>query len=405
MALWGGYACMKENHLPSTHSPVISSDLLLAERDIFARIARGGPLTDVLRDIVLLTENPTNGEMLASILLVSDDGKSLLEGTAPSLPEAYNAAVHGIAIGYGIGSCGTAAATGKPVIVTDIAVDPLWADYRDLALGFGLRACWSMPIEASDGRLLGTFANYYREPREPTERDLELISMAARTTAIAVERHLNDVERERAEEQRMLVVRELNHRVKNVFALVQSLLAMSARSATSVEDYARAVQGRMTALSRAHELVQPGLSLSDLSGPCDVGLREIFADILAPYLHDDLTDKLVLTGDEEQVSPHAITGLALILHELATNAAKYGALSVQHGRLLIAWKQVDDHVLIDWSEHGAPSAAPPTQTGFGSTLIRRTVERQFQGTISHDWRPDGLDIRLRLSAARLASNT
>ncbi|QJU59316.1 GAF domain-containing protein [Sphingomonas sp. AP4-R1] len=404
MARSGRQACIKERRLPSTHAPVISSDLLLAERDILARVARGGPLAEVLTDIVLLAESPTNGQMLASVLLVSDDGRSLLEGAAPSLPKAYNAAVHGIPIGHGIGSCGTAAASGKPIIVTDIAVDPLWADYRDLALGFDLRACWSMPIEAADGRLLGTFANYYREPREPTERDLELISMAARTTAIAVERHINDLERERAEEQRMLVVRELNHRVKNVFALVQSLLAMSARSATSVEAYAQAVQGRMSALSRAHELVQPGLSLDDLAGPCDVALREIFADILAPYLHDDITEKVVLTGGDEQVSPHAITGLSLILHELATNAAKYGALSKQDGRLRVSWQLVDDLVEIVWSERGGPRPTVPTQTGFGSTLIKRTVERQFLGTIDRDWRPEGLDVRLRLSVGRFTKS-
>lgn len=400
MALSGEQACIKERRLPSHHAPVISSDLLLAERDILARVARGGALADVLTDIALLAESPTNGEMLASILLVSEDGRFLLEGAAPSLPEEYNAAVHGISIGQGVGSCGTAAASGKPIIVTDIAVDPLWTDYRDLALGFNLRACWSMPIEAADGRLLGTFANYYREPREPTERDLELISMAARTTAIAVERHINDVERERAEEQRTLVVRELNHRVKNVFALVQSLLAMSARSATSIEAYAQAVQGRMSALSRAHELVQPGLSLDDLAGPSDVALREIVADILAPYLQDDIADKVLLTGGNELVSPHAITGLSLILHELATNAAKYGALSMHDGRLMVSWALVDDLFEINWSERGGPSPTPPTHSGFGSTLIKRTVERQFQGTINYDWRPEGLDVRLRLFLGR-----
>src|SRR6201992_4224168 len=131
--------------------PSVSSDLLVAEREILTRVAAGGSLKDVMRDIILMVEKPTNGEMLASILIVSEDGKHLVEGAAPSLPAEYNAAIDGIAVGYGVGSCGTAAATGNPVFVADIAPDPLWADFRDLALSHGLRACWSMPIRAADG--------------------------------------------------------------------------------------------------------------------------------------------------------------------------------------------------------------------------------------------------------------
>src|ERR1700753_14899 len=244
--------------------PSVSSDLLVAEREILTRVAAGGSLKDVMRDIILMVENPANGEMLASILIISDDGKRLHEGAAPSLPADYNAAIDGIAVGYGVGSCGPAAATRYPVIVSDIATDPLWADFRDLAMRHELRACWSMPIRAADGRLLGTFANYYREPKEPTERDLETIGMVTRTTASAIERSINEQARDRAEAQRNLLLRELNHRVKNVFALADSLLMMSARSATSVEAFSTAVRGRLGALNKAHALVQPGLSNTEV---------------------------------------------------------------------------------------------------------------------------------------------
>src|ERR1700742_2943430 len=114
--------------------PSISSDLLIAERGILTRVAAGRSLKDVMRDIILMVEKPADGEMLASILIVSEDGKHLVEGAAPSLPADYNAAIDGISIGYGVGSCGTAAATGNPVIVSDIATDPLWADFRKLPL-------------------------------------------------------------------------------------------------------------------------------------------------------------------------------------------------------------------------------------------------------------------------------
>ena len=147
------------------------SELLVRERDILTRIAAGGPLEEILRDLVLMVEQPSHGEMLASVLFLSPDRKHLLEGAAPSLPKEYNAAIHGAEIGPRVGSCGTAAHTGEPIIVSDIAASPLWEDFRDIALKHNLRACWSIPIKAADGSVLGTFANYYREPREPTGRD------------------------------------------------------------------------------------------------------------------------------------------------------------------------------------------------------------------------------------------
>jgi two-component sensor histidine kinase len=379
--------------------PSVSSDLLVAEREILTRVAAGGSLQDVMRDIILMVEKPANGEMLASILIISDDGKRLHEGAAPSLPADYNAAIDGIAVGYGVGSCGTAAATGNPVIVSDIATDPLWADFRDLAMRHELRACWSMPIRAADGRLLGTFANYYREPKEPTERDLETIGMVTRTTAIAIERSINEQARERAEAQRGLLLRELNHRVKNVFALADSLLMMSARSATSVEGYATAVRGRLHALNRAHELVQPGLSEAEMIEPVAVPLRRLIADILEPYVQPG-SEKISLTGPDVQVFPKSITGVALILHELATNAAKYGALGHPDGKLLVSWT-ASDTLNLRWSERGSPARSAPSRTGFGGTLTRRTVESQFKGTIEYRWEPHGLDISIRIPAASL----
>lgn len=372
----------------------------MAEREILTRVAAGGSLSDVMRDIILMVEKPSNGEMLASILILSDDGKRLVEGAAPSLPADYNAAIDGIAVGYGVGSCGTAVSTGNPVIVSDIATDPLWADFRDLALKHELRACWSMPIRAADGRVLGTFANYYREPKEPTERDLEVIAMVTRTTAIAIERSINEQARERADAQRNLLFRELNHRVKNVFALVDSLLMMSARSATSADALSAAVRGRLGALNKAHELVQPGLSGTEIVELRPAPLKRLITDILAPYVQSD-SEKFMLAGpDDVQISPEAITGVALVLHELATNAAKYGALGHADGKLLVSWT-VSDELELEWSERGNPAKSAPSTTGFGSTLVKRTVEGQFKGTIAYRWEPHGLDIVIRIPLCSL----
>ncbi len=128
-----------------------------------------------------------SSELLCSICLLDPTGTRLFNGIAPSLPESYLQAINGLRIGPQAGSCGTAAYLGKPVIVTDIANDPLWADYRHLALPLGLRACWSTPIFSRDGKVLATFALYYREPRGPTERERQIVDWAAPQAAIVIE--------------------------------------------------------------------------------------------------------------------------------------------------------------------------------------------------------------------------
>jgi signal transduction histidine kinase/serine phosphatase RsbU (regulator of sigma subunit)/DNA-binding NarL/FixJ family response regulator len=165
-----------------------SQRLLSTQRDILARIAQGEPLEGTLTLIVRNIEALIESDARASILLRSADGARLELGAAPNLPKAYNEAIDGIEIGEGVGSCGTAAHRGEPVIVTDITTDPLWADFRDLAAAHHLRACWSTPIDATDGEVVGTFAIYYSQPRAPGDRDRQLIALMAETAAVAVER-------------------------------------------------------------------------------------------------------------------------------------------------------------------------------------------------------------------------
>ena len=133
--------------------------------------AENRPLHDALDDLMQAVEAQSSSSVKGSILLLDEEGSHLLHGAAPSLPDAYNAAIDGIAVGSGIGSCGTAAFENRPVYVSDIAIDPLWADFRELALSHNLRACWSTPIVSAEGAVLGTFAMYYAEPREPSPAD------------------------------------------------------------------------------------------------------------------------------------------------------------------------------------------------------------------------------------------
>ena len=186
--------------------------LLQSEKRVLGQVAAGVALSKALEELLLAVEAESNGEMCGSILLLDNKGKRLLHGAAPNLPPAYCEAVHGVEIGEAVGSCGTAAHRGEAVFVADIATDPLWAAFRDLPLAHGLRACWSTPIRGADGRLLGTFGNYYREPRSPTPNDLKVITLVTHTAALAIERHLSD-EALKASEERFRTLVEVSPQV------------------------------------------------------------------------------------------------------------------------------------------------------------------------------------------------
>jgi GAF domain-containing protein len=164
-------------------------DQIARERHVLARIADGVALSEVLHELLADIEASAKSRMRTSILELSADGQRLQHLAAPSLPEAYCRAIDGVRIGEGVGSCGTAMYRGTPVYVADIAADPLWDDYRHVALPHDLRACWSTPIKGMDGTILGSFAIYYDAPRSPMPRDLEAISGITLTVALAIERH------------------------------------------------------------------------------------------------------------------------------------------------------------------------------------------------------------------------
>ena len=160
----------------------------LGQSKILQKLAANAPLSEILERLVLLIEAQSPG-MLCSVLLLSEDGDHVRHGAAPSLPPEYVKAIDGSAIGPKVGSCGTAMYRGEPVVVTDILTDPLWDDYRDLAVSNGLRACWSTPILSGRGKVLGSFAMYYREPRTPTGEEAGLTEVATRIAGLAIEHH------------------------------------------------------------------------------------------------------------------------------------------------------------------------------------------------------------------------
>lgn len=164
-----------------------------AERGMLEMLIGNATLTTVMDTFVRNYERSFPGAM-CSVQLLDEDGVHLRHGAAPSLPAAFNAAVDGAAIGVGVGSCGTAAFVGKDALVSDIRTDPLWADYRDLAAEHGLVACWSVPILSPKGRVVGTFATYYAQPRTPTPQELDALRRGAYVVGLAMEHQRTDAQ-------------------------------------------------------------------------------------------------------------------------------------------------------------------------------------------------------------------
>jgi PAS domain S-box-containing protein len=247
--------------------------LVAGEREALEKLASGASLHEVLAVIVRFIEEAAPAS-LASILLLDEAGERLSTGAAPSLPEAYTRAIDGAPIGARAGSCGTAVFRKQPVFVEDITTDPLWDDYRHLLAEHGLRACWSIPICTAEGRVLGTFAIYYKEPRMPDQSSRDLIERAAHVAGIAIERRqLDDQQRalaariERArEEERTHIAREIHDELGQALTALKLDVHWIARRANGNEelriklaDMAAATDAIIQSVRRISAELRPGI--------------------------------------------------------------------------------------------------------------------------------------------------
>jgi two-component sensor histidine kinase len=197
-----------------------------------------------------------------------------------------------------------------------------------------------------------------------------------------------------------LLAGEMSHRVKNLLTIASGLTAISSRSTDSTQEMAQELIERLTALGRAHDLVRP---LPNGQGDAAL-LGDLLAVLLAP---DDevgaFKGRIRVAVERMGVSQDAATGVALVIHELATNSMKYGALSVPTGTLDLSSKPDGDNIVLTWLERGGPPvSAPPAADGFGSKLVRRSVAGQLGGTIDHQWSEGGLIVTLTMNRERLA---
>jgi len=213
---------------------------------------------------------------------------------------------------------------------------------------------------------------------------------------------LDITERRTNEEIRRLLAKELDHRVKNLFAMASAMVTMTARTAESPADMATALHGRLQALAKAHELIHPAIA-EESPHEGHTTIAAIVETILAPHRDLGLRDRVLIDCAPIAIGAQSATSLTLALHELATNASKYGALSVGQGHLVIACWQDAGTVSLVWKEQGGPVIeTPPASKGFGSSLVHKSVVDQLEGEIAYDWQREGLRVELRLPLAQLS---
>lgn len=193
-------------------------------------------------------------------------------------------------------------------------------------------------------------------------------------------------------EEREMIAHELSHRIKNIFSVINGLIGLSARQNPALADVAEELRDRVNALGRAHDYVRPH-SLSSASEKGQNSLTGVLDQLFAPY-QSAAGDRILIRGPDQLIDDRSATPLALLFHELATNAAKYGALSTEEGVVHVTIATEGDKTVLEWREEGGPDVVAPTTAGFGTRLISLSVERQLGGRIERDWQAGGLNVSL-----------
>ena len=203
-----------------------------------------------------------------------------------------------------------------------------------------------------------------------------------------------------------MLTREMSHRVKNLFAIAIGMVSISAKSAATSEDMAKTLSGRLNALARAHDLVCRGVQADGeiIREATLTGLLEAIFQPYADLAPTGALKRIVINGPDLVIGERVLTSLALVLHELATNAAKYGALSLGEGLVHVTWHIAGGNLLLRWEEHKGPRIEKtPTSEGFGSILVRRSIVGQLGGELDYIWKPEGFSAFISIPMERISS--
>jgi two-component sensor histidine kinase len=247
-----------------------------------------------------------------------------------------------------------------------------------------------VPLLGEGGTPIGTLWIVAREGQHLNSEHERLMTELATFAAIAVQKVQS---LKKALEEKETVSKEMSHRIKNFFAITDSMLRLTSHNVQTKEELAESLTGRLHALSEAHGLVRE--SFGSIAKAQAIELRELAEAMLRPYSSPNIEGATIRLGED------AASSIALILHELATNAAKYGALSVDRGSVRVVWEVAQGNLHLQWREDNGPEIRPPTKKGFGSALLERSIAG-LGGTLNHSWFPHGLTVHIDVPMDRLA---
>ncbi|MCG6158188.1 PAS domain S-box protein [Rubinisphaera margarita] len=360
--------------------------VLDAQKRALELLVRGAPLTDVLDALCEIIESQSDQRFIATILLVDESGQCLRSTAGLRAPAEYSAAVDGCPIQHGNGSCGTAAFLKEPVIVSDIETDPLWKNYRDLALSHNLRACWSTPIFSSTNDVLGTFAVYSPAPGHPTMDQLNLMEVLARTAAIAVERRRDEEALRVADRRKDEFLATLAHELRNPLAPIRTGLEVMKLCQDDPETLEEIRQTMERQTQQLIILVDDLLDVSRITrGKLELRKSQVcLADVLQsareasePFIVEAGHEFTVAIPEESiylHADPHR---LAQVVSNLLNNAAKY---TPNGGKISLEVVPVDEQVSISVTDNGIGIPAEMQTSVFEMfTQIEHCAEKSYAG--------------------------
>ena len=352
-------------------------DLLEQRVEILTMIARDAPFEETLAAVIGLAERSEPGS-IAGVTIVDRAERSLEMAVFTAVDRAFADAIAGVSLGPPhVGTCAQALYRGEVVTSENLETDTRFAkEWRQLCEDHGIRSCRSQPIRTAQGSPLGTFMLCFRQPRAIGGFDKGLMTVCAGLVELTLERR-------RTRERQELVIGELQHRTRNLFSSVGALSHFSYRSSSNFAEFRDIMDGRLSAMANAHAW---------MVAERGVDIHTLVADLLKPYAGGR---PIRAAGPPLTLSTGCVMGMSMAIHELATNAAKYGALSTAEGQLDIHWdiaRQADGTPWFSfrWVESGGPPVLSPTRRGFGVRAIERTLAQAIEGKVHLDFDPAGL---------------
>jgi PAS domain S-box-containing protein len=341
-------------------------------------------LSLILEEIIHEIES-IHPDMKASILLL-DSEKKLRKGAAPSLPDFYNEAIEGLQSGIGVGSCGTAAATGDLVIVADIQTHAYWKNFTELAEKANLRACWSFPFKDDSGRVLGTFAAYYALPKLPNRPEFDIIMEFSRITGLAVQNNKTEMERIKAEEEiksllieKEILLKEVHHRIKNNMASISSLLSLQGDYVDNplVTNSLAEARNRIMSMMLIYDKLFKSTDYKNIS------IQEYLNDLLDQVLLSFPSPAKIKIEKEIEnfiLNSKSVFSIGIIINELITNAFKYAFPESKAGIIIVGVKKMEEGKLeLTVSDNGVglpKDFSIENSKGFGLTLIKLLTQKK-----------------------------